>query len=170
MTALTRTQRRNLGKLATYLEGLPRRYRHFEMLDFTGLPDSDPEILRYVRENGGVANCGTVACAVGHGPAAGILFKPEEISQKLWDRHLFFADWNTYTERFVPNGQCGDVEFFDWAFGCEWSGCDNHHWGAAARIRYLLKHGKPPSEFEFATRKWREVYREFDKRYASVSA
>lgn len=158
---LTRSQRRNLAKLATYLESLPRRYRHFEMSDFTGLNADDPSILKYAQHNGGIASCGTVACAVGHGPAAGILFRREEIRFDMWDQ-VYRADWWTYGTRFAPD----EDGHFDWAFGGDWSGVDNHHWGAAARIRYLLKHGGPPNGFEDAALKWRKHYREFDKRNA----
>lgn len=160
---LTRTQRRNLTKLADYLEGLPKGYRHFDMFDFITPSDEADEsvITHYALHNGGVASCGTVACALGHGPAAGVLFRREELS-------FGAPDWWRYAKRFVEDDECPE---FDWAFGSEWRDVDNHHWGAAARIRYLLKHGAPEGfKYGDASRSHRRLYREFDKRYAQVSA
>lgn len=123
----------NLDKLATYLEQLPENYAHFDM---EGYYDKDHQLTReqaldYALNNGGVDkfNCGTVACAVGHGPSAGILFKPNEINkfgQPMWD---------TYAKNFVE-----DHVDFEWLFSSYWSDVDNSHRGAAARIRYLLDH------------------------------
>lgn len=158
--SLTRAQRRNLAKLAAYLEGLPRDYRHFNMGYYLKLKSNGDE-LAYVRKNGGVASCGTVACAVGHGPAAGILFRSGDF---VWGE----PHWRAYAERFVPKEHGPDCE---WAFGGSWSHHDNHHWGAAARIRYLLKHGRPPEDFEGdPSRKWRKVYAPFDKRHTPTPA
>lgn len=163
--ALTRTQRKNLAKLADYLESLPRRYRHFEMRDFTGLPEGDERLIEYARHNGGVGKCGTVACAVGHGPAAGILFRRQDFHRMPHGR--LRANWTRYSQRFAPRGL--DEPEFDWAFGSPWSKVDNHHWGAAARIRYLLKHGAPPDGFDWFTNEGEfvEAYRPFDKRHTA---
>jgi hypothetical protein len=152
---LTRTQRRNLAKLADYLEGLPKNYRHFDMFDYID-GRSDADVARYARNNGGVASCGTVACALGHGPAAGVLFRPSDFYGRT-------PSWSLYTSRFIEEYSPA----WEWAFDSGWKHHDNHHWGAAARIRYLLKHGGPPDGFGCrAARKWRAHYREFDKRYA----
>lgn len=168
---LTRAQRRNLDKLATYLESLPRDYRHFHMEEYLRqrARASDEAVTEYARHNGGVAQCGTVACAVGHGPAAGILFRRDELDEY---GGALFPDWSVYSERFVPRAELWarcEPEF-DWAFGSAWSSADNHHWGAAARIRYLLKHGGPPEGFRWPSRSDRKHYREFDKRHAKVAA
>lgn len=156
---LTRTHRRNLAKLADYLEALPRRYRHFKMASYAdGLKDEG----QYALKNGGVTGCGAVACAVGHGPAAGIYFRKAE----GYVSHLngkFVPGWESYCERFVPVEFCPE---YDWAFGGTWSAYDNHHWGAAARIRYLLKDGLPEG-FKWPERKWRNTYRAFDRRYTA---
>lgn len=157
MTTLTRSQRANLRKLADYLESLPEDYRHFDMHDYMG-NDASAAALEYARKNGGVEQCGTVACAVGHGPAAGILFRPSDFTRN-WDGTPALS-WGSYSRRFTPRGY--DEPEFDWAFGSYWRSLDNHHWGAAARIRYLLKHGKPGHNSG--------DYREFDKRHAKVPA
>lgn len=145
MIELTTEQRENLDKLATYLEKLPYDYKHFDMDEFIDL-DGNPqfeyedelfnlkysEFSRYARENGGVdklmiGNCGTVACAIGHGPAAGILL----------DEVYFFDGiirWRNYShEKFIY-----DFDGWYWCFGSVWKNIDNHPWGASARIRYLL--------------------------------
>jgi hypothetical protein len=138
--ALTKAQRTRLDKLATYLEGLPKSYRHFDMALFVNGTDSKRE-ARYARHNGGVQSCGTAACAAGHGPAAGILVPPRFI-----DDHDG-VDWPEYCALFVGNND--DANDFLFSGGWSLSFADNHHWGAAARIRYLLDHGRPPSKWGF---------------------
>lgn len=150
---LTRAQRNNLKKLATYLESLPEDYEHFEMDIFISQPDvcgsDEPEFAKYARENGGVAQhgCGTVACAVGHGPAAGVLFRPSDMGNAIrWIHDKGYVSfkvpvWDRYSNRFCNE----DTALWSWLFGGQWSDFDNHHWGAAARIRYVLA-GKPLPE------------------------
>lgn len=135
---MTPQQRENLEKLATYLEQLPVDYKHFDMGDYYNGQAlmTDEQLTDYALNNGGVDkyNCGAVACAVGHGPSAGILFKPSEIT---WYNA---PDWNKYSLNFIA--ETGNLEY-QWLFGSEWENVDNTHRGAAARIRYLLD-GKPP--------------------------
>ena len=136
-------------------------------------PPTTPIRDRPDRHNGGLSKCGAVACAVGHGPAAGVLFQADEIKRQQYGDQLFYPDWPRYAQRFVTDATDFEWAFSgEWASGGEWGNPDSHHWGAAARIRYLLKHGKAPEEFDGCpTRKWREAYREFDKRHAvKVSA
>lgn len=153
MAKLTAAQRKRLDKLATYLEGLPEDYAHFEMQDFLGIDDNSPIALEYAKRNGGVPACGTVACAAGHGPAAGILVP-------LRFRRGGRVNWSEYSELFV--GEADEYRgHWDWCFGGMWSRVDNHHWGAAARIRFLLDHGSPPAEFERG-----ELYRRMLPLYA----
>lgn len=59
----TDEQRANLAKLADYLDALPADYRCFEMHSY----HSDA----VYPSSASVPECGTTACAVGHGPAAG---------------------------------------------------------------------------------------------------
>lgn len=161
MPALTRSQRKNLAKLADYLESLPEDYAHFDMSGY--LDGASPEAaVQYARKNGGVASCGTVACALGHGPAAGVLFRPGEILPPEDDAPAE-PDWDTYGDRFVPAEDCAA---WSWLFSGSWSWSDGHHWGAAARIRFILKQGMPPPDYWLPSRDWLPLYREFDKRYA----
>lgn len=118
MTEISEFQRANLEKLAAYLEGLPDDYDHFDM----GCYHSQSAGL--TKE---VASCGAVACAVGHGLAAGIPSMPED-----WD-------WGRYSHRaFTPAGG-----FWIWCFSYDWEHVDNTPHGAAKRIRWLLEKGLP---------------------------
>ena len=76
--------------------------------------------------------CGTVGCAVGHGPYAGI-------------KKLLNENWLEYTERVfvIPSG----LTEATWCFSSAWALFDNTPEGAAHRILYLVKHGKPPTNF-----------------------
>jgi len=136
MTKLTKAQRARLEKLAAYLEGLPKSYRHFNMAIFY----RGDEEARYARHNGGLTSCGTAACAAGHGPAAGILVPPRFVSSSI-----FFGpvDWAGYCSLFVGENSARG----GWCFDGDWDMVDNSHWGAAARIRYLLDKGAPPEDY-----------------------
>ena len=91
----TDEQRANLTKLADYLCNLPDDYQHFNMSYF-------------------VSECGTSACAVGHGPAAGIPLKKDD-------------NWLTYSyENFCFSGA-----FWRYMFGSDWPNCPK---AAAHRI------------------------------------
>lgn len=131
---LTAENRANLEKLATYLEGLPEDYDAFTMAHYFIAPPK--EEVRYAAENGGVAACGAAACAVGHGPAAGILVPAEFVGPSS-------VDWNGYAGLFVGHY---DTAEYDWCFDGTWNRIDNTPSGAAARIRYLLAEGCPPPE------------------------
>jgi hypothetical protein len=137
--SLTHDQRENLAKLASYLEQLPPDYEHFEMGGWIGAAP-DNVILNYALHNGGVAQCGTVACAVGHGPAAGILV-PEHMIYSIGPRMR--VSWWPYSRLFVSVPR-----YFDWLFSAKWGVVDNTPHGAAARIRYVLDRGTPPDEFK----------------------
>lgn len=157
---LTDKQRKNCETLADYLESLPEGYAHFEMRKF--LTDFDHEAsLKYVRENGGVASCGTAACAVGHGPAAGIFFRDAEILD--FGNRIITLDWCAYSENFLPQ----DAPEWEWAFGGAWARADNHHYGAAARLRYILAGEAIPEEPEkiYVHTDFLHLYRRYDKRY-----
>jgi hypothetical protein len=160
MAKLTKPQRARLDKLATYLERLPKRYRHFDMDQYIVSDDAE-KVSQYALHNGGVPSCGTVACAVGHGPAAGILFKKEMVTR--YSSGGWRVDWNAYSTLFLPadplsEGRWSDERLFDWLFGDGWSLSDNHHYGAAARIRYLLAEGQPPAGFAKPGRAHQALY------------
>ena len=110
--------RQNLEILANYLESGKLRAA-FNMQTYS---DAAHSLL--------TPDCGSVGCAVGHGPYAGISKDPEET-------------WAEYTERAFDL----DMNEFRWCFSGLWAQYDNTPEGAAARIRYLLKNGAPPDDF-----------------------
>jgi hypothetical protein len=156
---LTPARRARLEKLATYLEGLPKGYRHFGMGNFLDDPKSNEALIEYALKNGGVQHCGTSACAVGHGPAAGI-FMPKALAKRFGETWRRGPIWNEYTALFIGPVKEDSVggDAFGWLFGGDWSDYDDHHYGAAARIRFFLAHGKPPEGFKDAGYGWRKVY------------
>lgn len=85
----------------------------------------------YLGQHMFLTDCGTVGCAVGHGPYAGIPKTTEE-------------SWNEYAERcFCVN--LGMI--FEYLFHSDWAQIDNTPTGAAKRIRYALDFGIPkPTE------------------------
>lgn len=164
-------RRANLLKLADYLETLPKRYKHFEMGDFTShkgdcslAKEIDDERIREACEDSEewgcrrhtentlyarsidkfLNNCGTSACALGHGPAAGIPLAKSHIEKQRVNGASIVTGikWGEYTKNFLSCTTDMDWEFL---FGGMWSEYDNHHWGAAARIRFLLDNGGIPA-------------------------
>ena len=124
------THKANLLKLADYLATLPDDYEQFDMSEYMMARDGDDrrywEIIDLAERSKPV--CGTVACAVGHGPAAGI-------------RTYGDANWSDYADRvFGPLPESG----FDYMFGSGWSMHDNTPKGAAARIRTYVALGHEP--------------------------
>lgn len=103
---------------------------HFDMscyftngFDMSFLPKSiKPEMY---------SECGTVACAVGHGP---LLFPVQDNES-----------WPAYTERVF--GLQFETDPWRYCFGCHWAATDNTPQGAAARIRKLIENdGRVPNE------------------------
>lgn len=124
---ITPEQRANLEKLATHLEALPADYSHFDMGSYFKKPTdqwgSDPK-------DAAAHTCGSVACAIGHGPFAGIPIARDEYS------------WTNYAERVFgfSDANNGAGEYL---FSNEWEHVDNTVAGAAARIRFVLENGCP---------------------------
>lgn len=110
----TPEQRANLERLAAHLS-LGVTNRRFDMEHFSDA-DHDP-----------YEECGTVACAAGHGPSLGIAALPNET-------------WAAYVPRVFIGG---NAPAYDWLFGGGWHRTDNTPAGAAERIRVALKDGIP---------------------------
>lgn len=118
MTDVSEQQRANLAQLAAYLRTLPADYPDFEMDDYVRGEHSQ-SLAR-------IPECGTAACAAGHGPSAGIA-------------PLKGEDWVDYSTRAFANPICE----WSWCFDASWAKVDNTAHGAAARIEYMLEHGVP---------------------------
>lgn len=110
----------NLLKLATYLLSGELKAT-FSMHRYT------EHIL--VKNQHEATECGTVGCAAGHGPYAGIIKYSSE-------------SWNDYVERVFGVGSW-DTEYWAWLFSAGWVYTDNTPEGAAKRILYLIRHGLP---------------------------
>lgn len=118
MTEISDFQRGNLLTLADYLDQLPEDYGKFDMERF------------HSRRTGPTTDipCGAVACAIGHGPAAGIAPVHDD------------KGWFTYSRRvFTGLNRC----LWNWCFSACWAHTDNTPQGAAKRIRWALNHGIP---------------------------
>lgn len=131
----TPEQRYNLRKLANYLKALPQDYSHFAMRTYAGMStafdcDSFDDPAREIDTN----VCATVACALGHGPLAGIKPLREET-------------WTQYGARvFVPENSPTD-EYWEWFFSAHWEPVDNTPHGAAARIEWVLENDTLPENW-----------------------
>lgn len=137
---LTKENVANLRRLADYLDSLPEGYEHFSMEVYY----VDPKSARYSSKTTPERaarlgmGCGTSACALGHGPAAGIVPVPN-------------TGWGEYAFLFVGNHGFVDPQYYLPMSGL-WSFLFSPNWyrptvntphQAAARIRYALEHGVP---------------------------
>jgi hypothetical protein len=151
LSLVTNEMRANLAKLANYLDTLPDDYPHFEMATYLyhqGPHSYNPErALAEGKDDVYLNDCGTVACMVGHGPAAGI---PIDRERDIYEEHewneketeLVFVkrvNWDSYVERELIAGT-DEVNWslFSFLFGGIWTHRDNTPRGGAARIRYAL--------------------------------
>lgn len=124
---MLKKHRNNLTKLADYLAKLPADYDRFDMRDFNRMSALGGYSLHLAARS---YDCGTVACAVGHGPAAGI-------------RVYRDVSWGAYGRRALGIDRWDDRKTFDYLFGYTWVQFDNTPHGAAARIRTYLDSGVP---------------------------
>lgn len=123
----------NLVKLAAYLLSLPEDYQHFGMGVYFSKPGG--ALGMTVTEQAGEINeCGAVACAIGHGPSAGIAAK-SELQERFWG---IYCDENLIAE-------VGFKHEWNWCFSDAWEGIDDTAKGAGQRIIYMLDHGVPES-------------------------
>lgn len=127
--------RDNLVKLARFLASGVVPDRQFDMMCFAkswrGSLIMAPERLDEAR--------GSVGCAVGWAPVAGVAIQPED------------GNWWDYGERVFGLR----VLDFDWCFQGAWHRVDNSLAGAAKRILHLLLHGRP-KKWEFGS--WQEMH------------
>lgn len=138
---LTDKQIRNLDKLATHLESLPEDYQAFSMRYYYAIPlegssreygISPTEFIELPKEE--KYACGSAACAIGHGPAAGIPIHAGESWFGYAERVFGYEDGNNDTGKYIFSS--GDRE--------DESEHDPH--AAAARIREVLAHAKQERE------------------------
>lgn len=113
---ITRQQFNNLFKLAHYL--------------LKGKLKAEFDMGRYsdISHRCGATLCGTVGCAIGHGPYAGIK-NPECLN---WD------EYSLKSFGLAQYHEGAGHSLFSW----RWMDVDNTPNGAAKRILYLLKYGK----------------------------
>ena len=137
VTGLRAEQVLNLVKLARRLRALPENYERFGMRMFY-MPKKYEYRPPATAER---VECGTVACAVGHGPSAGVQGRLDE-------------SWSAYAKRCFTDGES---RIFLWLFSGMWDHYDDTPRGAAARIAYFLHTGRAHSPGS-ATR---EMYREY---------
>lgn len=146
--------RENLEKLAAYLEALPPDYGSFRMDIF--MSEAGEHRLA---DGHDPYECGTVACAIGHGPAAGIPLNEEEIKilRSADGRIGFHHMWEDYSDRVFFDSNVHDL-WWTWCFSGLWSRVDDTPQGAVKRIRWLLD-GKPlPPLEDFYTAKAVKLY------------
>lgn len=117
--------RENLLKLATYLLS-GKLEADFDMGSFT-----DGSDWRFNRR----LDCGTVGCAIGHGPYAG-LPKQDDEGWIAYSNRVFGFISEPYL--YGPNTYHTQGNYWHWCFSSLWDDIDNTPEGAAKRILYLL--------------------------------
>lgn len=121
--------KRNLTKLANYLDTLPDGYKHFDMNKFYA-----DRFDGFFTSETNLNECGAVACAVGHGLVAGITPLPHH-----WAKSGRI-NWASYSDDLFLR----QSDAWDFMFASGWAVYDNSPRGAAARIRYVLSGGEIP--------------------------
>lgn len=131
------------ANLLTLAQGLMRAVPPptFDMTDFIAVPnpDYDADVVDGWEDETNPLQlesefklelyheCGTTACAVGHGPLFGIAPVPYE-------------NWKDYMYRAFGVTMWDDE--YEWLFSADWADTDNTPVGAAARIFYHLATGE----------------------------
>ena len=124
----TPEQRANLAKLADHLDALPDDYRGFAMADHY-THDDNSEMRPGEASSALPGECGACACAIGHGPSAGI-----PVCQDDWY-------WEYYASR-VFGTWSWDTDEGSFMFG---SDQPDDPKAAAVRIRQVLAGQFPPA-------------------------
>ena len=122
----------NLKILQNYLKTLPEDYEEFDMATYATYTDCDSKYAYIPPEN---AECGTIRCAVGHGPAAGL-----SCVTRGWDAYC--------VENFGAVIGCGDTSYdkdkdsslMAFMFSGMWSEYDNTVTGAVKRMQVVIDH------------------------------
>lgn len=119
----------NLLKLALYLLDLPEGYSQFNMAVFYE--------ENYLGDRGrGYAECGTVACAVGHAPRALSLDPPDIVCpDESGDRVEIEELWLGWSNQHLGSL---NAQVWQFCFTGFWTSRDNTPQGAAARIIYAV--------------------------------
>lgn len=129
---LTPVQRENLAKLATFLTTNAASL-HFHMGAFRGVLKAGDE-FEFSNEFriDHTPPCGSVGCAIGHGPNAGI--EPIDADK---------GDWSTYAARVFGTDPWGyNSDLWEGLFTADWQYLDNSPEGAAQRITRFLETGE----------------------------
>lgn len=147
MTKISQNHRANFEKLATYLEKLPKDYEHFDMTVFFSESYPFRTTLRVL-----APGCGAVACALGHGPAAGVEMGDEHMIPPQGPHDVGVSlNWSDYSDdNFTPLG----TTLWSWVFNESWDRKQPTHRDAAARIRYFLDNDRPPTHWSFDDDRW----------------
>lgn len=148
-------KKQNLLKLAEYLLGDLKA--KFDMGTFSQIDERlDASTVERFRIN--ETDCGSVGCAIGHGPYAGIP-KGKESWRQYYNRSFRIYDHGFNTEYF-------------WLFDARWVDVDNSSEGAAKRILWFLVEGDAPSdELSTSTYQRRDIYPKrylFPERYSQT--
>lgn len=140
-------QKNNLRKLAEYLQ-LPVLKAKFSMLTY------DDNHLRPWSHSLKKHTCGTVGCAIGHGPYATEIFKGPAESWNDYCLRVFGIDPNPEVEDDDEYNKHPDRLAYMFMFVDTWGMSNNELcWTAqqaAKRIEYFLEHGTP-AEFDFTS-------------------
>jgi hypothetical protein len=85
------------------------------------------------------ATCGSVGCSLGH---ASFYVEPRQKMHKD-----YYETWMDYAKRVFNISEDESRPLWGWIFSYHWHDRDNTPEGAAARIAYVLKHGKAPDNW-----------------------
>lgn len=113
-----------------------RAYRAVDSLLYPGDLDS---VCVYAND----AQCGTIACALGHGPAIAGLEPKDFVFSNRNGRVM----WDLYCESAFGFAQYSCPELWVWLFHFKWAKRDNTREGAVARIRFAIAHRGVPTDY-----------------------
>lgn len=147
----------NCVTLAKYLLSLPEDYEHFDMDNFYIKPEklSDNIYTCVSPVDAGKPACGAVACALGHGPAAGII--PEED-----------ICWIKYCAKYF--GMIFGEVIYLWCFDTDWTEVDNTPQGAGKRIAFMLEKGHETIPDGFVEGGWSaSMYSDYEPNWDDIT-